>query len=76
MSDYYVNVCFKCKWQFKDYPHLKVTEDKKIINERTGKILKYNQRGYFIVDKYLKRHQINKHLEKIKESNIFDLSFS
>jgi len=76
MSDYYVNVSFKCKWQFKDYPHLKVTEDKKIVNEKTGKLLKYNRRGFFIGNRYLKRHQLNKHLEKIKESNIFDLSFS
>ena len=65
MSDYYVNVFFKCKWQFKDYPHLKVTEDKKIINEKTGKILKYNQRGYFIGGRYLKRNEINKKLKKI-----------
>ena len=69
MSDYYVNVLFKCKWQFKDFPHLKVTVDKKIINEKTGKILKYNQRGFFIGNKYLKRKEINKHLEKINYAN-------
>ena len=71
MSDYYVNVPFKCKWQFKDYPHLKVTEDKKIINEKTSKILKHNQRGYFIGGRYLKRHQLNKHLEKIVVNPFF-----
>jgi hypothetical protein len=69
MIDYYVNVIFKCKWQFKDYPHLKVTDCKKIINEKTGKILKYNQRGFFIAGKYLKRNEINKHLKKINYEN-------
>lgn len=62
----YVNVQFKVYWQFKDYPHLKVTKCKKIIDTKNNKILKYNSRGYFIGGKYYRRNDLNKMIEKIK----------
>lgn len=60
-----VNVQFKVYWRFKDYPYLKVTKCKKIINCRSGMILKQHSRGFFIVDRYIKRKDLNKHIEKI-----------
>tara|TARA_R110002051_G_C8669321_1_gene490163 strand:- start:560 stop:799 length:240 start_codon:yes stop_codon:yes gene_type:complete len=63
----YVNVRFKAIWQFKDFPHYKVTKDKKIINAKTETLLTYNQRGFYIMGKYLKRNQLNPYLEKIKK---------
>ncbi len=67
-----VTLTFKTYWQFKEYPHLKVTKCKKIINCKTGNILKYNVRGFFIVDKYVKRSELNKHIEIIPTKNIFN----
>lgn len=60
-----INVKLKAKWQFKDLNYIVVTECKRVINERTGKILNYNQRGYFIKGKYYKKKQLK--LEKIKD---------
>ena len=70
MSDYYVNIRFKVVWQFKEFPHYKVTKCKKIINCKTGTLLQYTNRGFFINGKYLKRTEINKHLEKIPKYNL------
>lgn len=67
-----VTLTFKTFWQFKDHPHLKVTRCKKIINTKTGNILKYNIRGFYIYGKYIKRSEINKHIENIPEQNIFN----
>lgn len=61
----FVNVRFKAVWQFKDYPEYKVTRCKKIINSKTQTLLTYNKRGFFIKNRYLKRNEINKHLELI-----------
>lgn len=65
---YYIRVTLKAKWQFKDLEHIKVTECKRVVNERTGKILNYNQRGYYINGKYYKKQELNKYLEKVKIS--------
>jgi len=62
-----VNVSFKCFWQFRDQPHYKVTKCKKIINIKTGKLLKYHVRGFFINGKYLKRNELNQYLEPIPD---------
>lgn len=60
-----VNVKFNAVWQFKDNPEYKVTNRKMVINSRTEKLLAYNQRGYFILGRYLKKKELNKYLEKI-----------
>jgi len=41
-----VNLTFDVFWRFKDFPHLKITKCKKIIDCKKGKILTYNQRGF------------------------------
>ena len=68
-----VNVKFLVYWRFKDYPHLKVTRCKKIINCKTNSLLKYHTRGFFIGNRYIKRSELNKHIEKIP--NIEPLPF-
>jgi len=60
-----VNVKFKVFWQFKEVPNLKVTKCKKIINCRTGNILKQHSRGFYVQNRYIKRSELNKHIEKI-----------
>ena len=63
-----VNIAYKVHWQFKKHPHLKVTKCKKVINCKTNKALKYNVRGFYIDNQYLKRNEINKFLEKIPKT--------
>lgn len=65
MSDFYVNVRFKVVWQFKEFPHYKITRDKKVINSKNQTLLTYNKRGYFIGNRYIKKKDINKYVEKI-----------
>ena len=64
-----VQVGFKVKWQFKEYPHYKVSICKKIINCRTGKIIKCTKNGgsvgYFISSKFYKKSNINDYIELI-----------
>ena len=47
-----VQVNFTVKWEFKEYPHYKISTCKKIINCKTGKIIKCTKSGgsvgYFI----------------------------
>ena len=66
MKVLYVTLTFAVFWQFKDSPHYKVTKCKKVINCKTGKLLKYGSRGYFIDKNYVKKNEINKLVEKIK----------
>jgi hypothetical protein len=64
-----VQVNFIVKWQFKDYPNYKVSTCKKIINCKTGKIIKCTKNGgsigYFINSKFFKKSDINNHIELI-----------
>jgi len=60
-----VNVSFKVYWQFKDLPWLKVTKCKKIINCKTGTVLKQHARGFFVNGRYIKRNELNRHIKKI-----------
>ncbi len=56
----------KYKWRFKKYPYIKVTENKTIINTKTGRKLKVCVNGYskgvWINKKFITN--INNHLEK------------
>lgn len=55
----------KYKWKFKDYPHIKVTSSKKIINTKTGRELRVRVNGYskgvWIGKKFLTN--LNSHIE-------------
>jgi len=67
-----VQVNFLVKWQFKEYPYYKISTCKKIINCKTGKIIKYTKSGgsigYFIASKFYKKSDVNNHIEIIPKS--------
>lgn len=67
-----VQVNFTVKWEFKDNPHYKISTCKKIINCKTGKIIKCTKScgsvGYFINGSFYKKSDINKHIQLIKVS--------
>ena len=64
--DYHTEIT-KYKWRFKDYPHILITEKKKIVNTKTGRELKVRVNGYskgvWIGKKFLTN--LNKHIETI-----------
>lgn len=66
MNKNYVTLTIPYTWQFKKYPWIKVTRSGMVINSRTGNILKYNQRGFYIEGKYYKRKEIRNLVEKPK----------
>ena len=67
-----IQVCFKVYWQFKDKPNYKVTKCKKIINSKTGKILKQSQKGgsvgFWLGKEFIKRKDLNNFLERIPKT--------
>lgn len=64
-----IDVKIKVFWRFKNYQHYKVTADKKIINSKTNKFLtqriKGGSVGYYINSEFIKRKDLNLHIEKI-----------
>jgi len=62
-----INIPFNVFWRLREFPHLKVTRDKKIINSKTGKLLKYQPMGFFIGNMYVKRKDLNELIEKIPQ---------
>jgi len=64
-----VQVNYLVKWQFKEYPHYKISTCKKIINCKTGKIIKCTKNGgsigYYINSIFFKKSDINNHIELI-----------
>lgn len=69
-----VQVNFLVKWQFKEYPYYKVSICKKIINCKTGKIIKCTKNGgsigYYIPSVFFKKSDINNHIEIIPKSKL------
>jgi len=69
-----VQVNFTVKWQFKDLPWYKVSTCKKVINCKTGRILKCTKNGgsvgYFIAGKFYKKSNINDYIEIIPKSKL------
>ena len=67
-----VQVNFIVKWQFKEYTNYKISTCKKIINCKTGKIIKCTKNGgsvgYFINGKFFKKSDINKYTELISKN--------
>lgn len=64
-----VQVSFLVKWQLKEYPQYKISSCKKIINCKTGKIIKCTKNGgsigYYINSIFFKKSDINNHIELI-----------
>ena len=65
MNKQTVILTFDTYWQFKDYPHIRLTKCKKLIDIKRGKLLKYGVRGFFIDGKYYKRKDINAMIEPL-----------
>lgn len=69
-----IQVILLAKWQFKDYNQYVVTSCKKIVNLKSGKIIKCTKSGgsigYYINQKFIKKSDINPMLEKIKISKL------
>jgi len=67
-----VTVLFTVKWQFKEFPHYKISTCKKVINCKTGKIIKCTKNGgsvgYFVSGKFYKKSNINDFIEAIPKS--------
>ena len=65
-----IQVNFTVKWEFKYCPHYKISTCKKIINCKTGKIIKCTKSGgsvgYYISSKFYKKSEINNHIQAIK----------
>lgn len=64
-----VSVNFIVYWRFKDYPHLKITKCKKIINSITCKILVYHTKGFYIGNRYIKRKDLRDMIEPIPKED-------
>lgn len=64
-----VQVNYIVKWQLKEFPHYKISTCKKIINCKTGKIIKCTKNGgslgYFISGKFYKKSDLNSFIELI-----------
>jgi hypothetical protein len=64
-----VKVSYRVKWQFKEYPHYKISTCRKVINCQTGKIIKCTKNGgsvgYFIAGKFYKKTDIYDYVELI-----------
>ena len=69
MNNNYVTLTIPYVWQLIDYKHIKVTRYGMLINAKTGKILKYNVRGFYIDGKYYKRKDIRNMVEKPKKQH-------
>ena len=69
-----ISISYTLVWQFKTHPHLKITRCKKVINAKTGRMLKQcingGSVGYWIDSKtFITKNSINERVVKIKESN-------
>ena len=69
-----IEIKLKAKWQFKEYNYYKITNCKKIVNTKRGKIIKCvkvgGSIGYYINSVFYKKSDISKHIELIpKKSN-------
>jgi hypothetical protein len=65
-----ISVTYSLVWQFKEYPHLKITKCKKVFNCKTGKQLKQTINGgsigFWIASKlFVPTSKINSKIEKI-----------
>lgn len=67
MNYNYVTLTIPYVWQFKEFPWVKVTRKGMVINTKTGNILKYTTRGFYIEGKYYKRKEIRNMVEKPKK---------
>lgn len=64
-----ISISYPLKWQFKNYPYIKVSNCKKVFNTKTGKMLKITVNGgsigLWIGKKFILKYKLNDCLELI-----------
>ena len=69
-----VSVNYIVKWQLKEFPYYKISTCKKIINCKTGKLIKCTKNGgsvgYFISGKFYKKSDLNSFIELIPKIDL------
>ena len=69
-----ITVTYRLKWQFKTMPHIKISEDKRIFNTRTGRELKITVNGYsvgfWLGRKFILMSKLNDYIELIPNIKI------
>lgn len=70
----YILIRYTLKWQVNFAPHYQFTTCKKLVNTKTGKILKKVSQsgsiGYVIQGKFYSLSKLRNHTEKIIEINL------
>lgn len=70
METTYITTSYNLKWQFKNYPHYKITDDRKVLNTKTNRFLKRSVNccsvGYWFGKKFIPLSKINQEVELIK----------
>lgn len=65
---------YHLKWQLKETPHIQISEDRVVVNTRTGRILKEclngGSYGFWVGKRFYLKSKINAHVEKIKQYNM------
>lgn len=69
-----IQINFTVKWQFKKHDYYKISTCKKVINCKTGRIIKCTKNGgsmgYFIAGRFYKKSDINNHIELIPKNKL------
>ena len=69
-----ITITYKDKWEFKDKPYYIVTECKKVINLRRGKIVKKTIKdgckGWWIAKEFIRESQVNSRVQLIKKEKL------
>lgn len=79
METLYFTTKHMVKWQLKDYPHIVISDDKKVYNFKTNRVLNQHLKGstigYTIEGKFLSLKQINENAVKVNLKQIFKEPF-
>lgn len=69
-----ITTTYKDKWEFKDNPHYIITECKKVINLKRGKIVKKTikdgSKGWWIAKEFVKESQVNDKVRLILKTKL------
>lgn len=79
METLYFTTKHMVKWQLRDYPHILISEDRKLFNFKTQRVLSQHLKGstigYKIENKFLSLKQINEQAVKVNLKPIFNERF-
>lgn len=79
METLYFTTKHMVKWQLRDYPHILISEDRKLFNFKTQRVLNQHLKGstigYKIENKFFSLKQINEQAVKVNLKPIFNERF-